>query len=331
MLRRAPARAARVGRSRVTSDGAGGAFEADGPFAREIAGLWWLMLVLGVAVFAVFAVALVAGLLRRRAAADPGRPEPGPRSLRRWVIGGGVVMPTAVLIVVLALTIDSMRAVPTTAPAGALRVEVVGHRWWWEIRYPGQGVVTANELHIPVDRPIELRLTSSDVIHSLWVPALGGKMDLLPDGVNTLVLEADEAGVHRSQCAEFCGLQHARMGLRVVAEPEDRFRSWLAANGQDARDPADAASARGRDVFREADCGSCHTVRGTDARGSGGPDLTHLASRQTIAALTRPLTRQNLAEWIADPDAIKRGVDMPATELRDEDLAALLDYLEGLR
>ncbi|MGH9032115.1 MAG: cytochrome c oxidase subunit II, partial [Acidimicrobiia bacterium] len=259
-------------------------FDTDGPVAEEIVGLWWFLLVLGIIVFVAFAVALAVALRRGRAGKEGG--EPTSRSLRRWVIGGGAVLPAVVLVVVLVFTVASMRALPADAPTHALRVEVVGHRWWYEIRYPDHGVVTANELHLPVDRPIELALTSDDVIHSFWVPALGGKLDMLPDRTNTLVLQADEIGEHRTSCAEFCGLQHARMRLLTVVETDDDFDAWVDANRTSAQEPGDAAAARGQDVYFDAGCASCHTVRGTQSVGTEGPDLTHLASRQTLGAVT---------------------------------------------
>jgi cytochrome c oxidase subunit 2 len=210
---------------------AAGSFDPQGPAAASMADLWWLMLWLGAAVFVVFLVLLAVGLLRRgRAHEDEdGGPPPDqdPVLTRRWLVAGGVVMPTAVLLVVFGATLRSMQAVPMEAPADALVVEVVGHQWWWEVTYPDTGVTVRNELHLPVGRPVALQMTSADVIHSLWVPALGGKMDLLPDGTNTLVLEADEPGVHHTQCAEFCGLHHTQMKLLVVAEPPDAFAAWL--------------------------------------------------------------------------------------------------------
>lgn len=306
-------------------------FDTDGPVADEIAGLWWVMLALGTGVFLVFIVALAVGLLggRRRGAHDGGPPQP--QSLRRWVLGGGVVMPTVVLVVVMVYTVVSMRALPPSAPDGALRVEVIGHRWWYEIRYPDDGVVTANELHLPAGRPIELRLSSQDVIHSFWVPALGGKLDMLPDRTNTLVLEADEVGEHRTLCAEFCGLQHTRMRLLTVVETDAEFVSWVEANRGDALEPSTPPQARGQTVFMDAGCGACHTVLGSDATGTAGPDLTHLARRRTIGAVTREQTRASLRDWIADPHDIKEGVLMPATALDEEDMDALLAYLDGLR
>lgn len=204
-----------------------GSFDPQGPVAAAMAELWWLMLALGAAVFVIFAVLLGVGLFRRRAAGE--QPD-GPSRARfgRWLVVGGVVVPLFIILVVFVATIRAMRWVPTNAPPDAMVVEVTGHQWRWEVHYPQQGISSTNELHLPVGRPVALRLTSADVIHSFWVPQLGGKMDLLPDGVNTLVLQADEPGTHRSQCAEFCGLRHADMKLTVVAEPAEQFESWVA-------------------------------------------------------------------------------------------------------
>jgi cytochrome c oxidase subunit II len=209
-----------------------GAFDPQGPVAGAMEDLWWLMFWLGTAVFVVFAVLLAIGLFRRRAAAES---EPGhaPAIFDRWLVVAGVVVPFVVVIVVLVASTGAMRWVPTSAPRDAMVVEMVAHQWWWEVRYPEQQITTRNELRIPVGQPINLQLTSADVIHSFWVPELAGKMDALPDGVNTLVLEADQPGEHQARCAEFCGLEHARMRLRVVAEPPDQFASWIA--DQEAR------------------------------------------------------------------------------------------------
>jgi cytochrome c oxidase subunit II len=213
---------------------ADGSLDPQGPVAETIADLWWLMLGLGVAVFVAFGVLLVVGLFRRRPAAEQESGRQAPKRFSRWIVGGGVVLPLIILVVVFGATVQAMRDVPDSAPSGALVVEVIGHQWWWEVRYPAEGITTTNELHLPVGRPVALRLTSADVIHSFWVPALAGKMDLLPDDVNTLVLQADEPGEHLSHCAEFCGLRHADMRMIVVAEPAERFTSWVA-DQQDRR------------------------------------------------------------------------------------------------
>jgi len=201
-----------------------GSFDPQGPVAAAMADLWWLMLWLGLAVFVVFAVLLGMGLFRRHEPNDAGRPGHG---FNRALVVGGVVLPLLVILVVFVATTRAMRWVPTSAPADAMVIEVTGHQWQWEVHYPEEGITTTNELHIPVGRSINLQLSSADVIHSFWVPELGGKMDALPDGVNTLVLEADQAGEHRTQCAEFCGLEHAGMKLLVVAEPAEQFESWI--------------------------------------------------------------------------------------------------------
>ena len=204
----------------------GGAFDPQGPVAEAMADLWWLMLWLGTAVFVVFAALLLGGLFRRRAAsASQEDRHPGATNV---LVGAGVVAPLLIILVVFVASTQAMRWVPTSAPANAMVIELVAHQWWWEVHYPEQQVTLRNELHLPVGRQVNLQLTSADVIHSFWVPELGGKMDALPDGVNTLVLQADRPGEHQSRCAEFCGLEHATMRLRVVAEPPDQFASWIA-------------------------------------------------------------------------------------------------------
>ena len=308
------------------------ALDPEGPVAESAAGLWWLMLALGAAIFVIFAVVLAVGLFRPR----PGdAPEAGPQPARRfgpWMVGGGVALPLVVITVVFGATVRAMRTVPTAAPPGALVVEIVGYQWWWEVRYPDEGITTANEMHIPVGRPVALRLTSADVIHSFWVPALGGKLDLLPDRTNTLVLEADEPGRHLNRCAEFCGLQHTLMGMDVVAEAPEAFAAWVADRQAPAIDPTETIAQRGRDVFSGAGgCASCHAVQGTGADGRKGPDLTHIASRASIGAAAAPNTPEHRARWVSDPHTIKRGVAMPRADLSEEELHAVLAYLGTLR
>jgi cytochrome c oxidase subunit II len=212
----------------MTAQPEGGVLDPQGPVSQAMADLWWLMLGLGGVVAVVVVVVLALGLFRRRPAAEQETGRERPNRFGRWFVVAGVVAPMVILLVVFGATVRAMRLVPTTAPSDALVIEVVGHQFWWEVRYPDAGVTVTNELHLPVGRPVNLQLTSADVIHSFWVPALAGKLDLLPDHPNTLVLEADQPGVHRGRCAEFCGLEHTKMVLTVVAEPEDRFVSWLA-------------------------------------------------------------------------------------------------------
>jgi cytochrome c oxidase subunit II len=212
----------------VTAQPGGGALDPQGPVSGAMADLFWLMLGLGGAVFVAVVVVLGLGLFRRRPVGEPQPDRQGRDSFGRWFVVGGVVVPLVILLVVFGATVRAMRFVPRTAPPEALVIEVVGHQFWWEVRYPEQGVTSRDELHLPVGRPVNLQLTSADVIHSFWVPELAGKLDLLPDRTNTLVLQADQPGRHTSRCAEYCGLEHTRMVLTVVAESEERYAAWVA-------------------------------------------------------------------------------------------------------
>jgi cytochrome c oxidase subunit 2 len=242
---------------------------------------------------------------------------------------------TIILFVFLVLDLSVGRAITRNPGPEALQVRVTGHQWWWEVQYrdslPQNWATTANEIHVPVGRPVVFELRSTDVIHSLWPPNLNGKRDLIPGNENSIWFQADSAGVYRGQCAEFCGHQHAKMGFLVIAEPQDSFRTWLAAQRDTAMTPTDSIALRGQEVFLSSSCVMCHTIAGTPAGSRIGPDLTHLASRRTIAAGTLPNTRGNLAGWIVNPQAIKPGVRMPSTRLDSDDLQALLTYLETLK
>ncbi len=257
----------------------------------------------------------------------------GERRLAAWGWGAtGVTI--AVLFGLLVASILTGRAVARFGAADALRVRVTGHQWWWELEYePGtpRRVKTANELHVPVGHPVQLLLESADVIHSLWVPSLHGKTDLIPGKHNRITIEADRPGEYRGQCAEFCGPGHARMAIAVVADDPAAFQAWLAGQRAAAVEPAAAEPRRGRDVFLAASCAACHTIRGTGATGARGPDLTHLASRESLAAGTLPRTRGHLGGWIENPPALKPGTSMPPSRLSPADLQALLSYLEALR
>ena len=248
-----------------------------------------------------------------------------------WIVGGGIVMPIVLLIGVFAHTLVTMRAISPAPAAEQMVIELVGNQWWWEVRYPTQQVTTANEIHIPTGRPVELRLTSEDVIHSFWVPELHGKIDLIPGRTTSLVLQADQPGEYRGQCAEFCGVQHAKMALIVVSETPEQFSAWLEAKARPAAEPSDPAALESKQVFLGSACAYCHTIQGTDATGKVGLDLTHLASRRTLASATLTNTRDHLAAWITDPQKIKPGNIMPAIDLAPDDLEALLTYLENLK
>jgi cytochrome c oxidase subunit 2 len=217
----------------------------------------------------------------------------------------------------------------------ALVIDVIGHQWWWEIQYqdatPSNIVTTANEIHIPVGRPVQINLKSADVIHSFWIPNLHGKKDAFPDHPTSIWLRADREGLFDGQCAEFCGYQHAQMRMQVVAEAPEKFQSWLQNQRQSAPEPKTDMQKKGQQVFLSSTCVVCHTILGTQARARLGPDLTHLASRQRIAAGTLPNTTGHLAGWIADPQRLKPGVRMPQNPLAPDDFRALLEYLESLK
>lgn len=248
------------------------------------------------------------------------------RLLVKWGIAG----PGIILALVLGASVMTSASVDRAAPDEALRIEVIGHQWWWEVRYPGNDFVTANEAHIPVGEEVTFRVTTEDVIHSFWVPPLGGKVDMIPGQTNELVLEADRSGTYTGRCAEFCGLQHAKMSFVVVAEERDDFDSWIAQQQRPASATASLSERAGEQVFLGSACVYCHAIEGTAASGRIGPDLTHLASRRTLGAGQVPNTRGNLAGWILDPQSIKPGNKMPPTNLDGPELQALLDYLESL-
>lgn len=248
------------------------------------------------------------------------RPRLGEHGL---VVAGGVALPVVALTALLVYSLhvsDRVRAQATDA----LRIEVIGHQWWWEVRYPDHpGAVSANEIHVPAGRPVQLELVSRDVIHSFWVPQLAGKIDVLPEQRNRLGFRAEAPGTYRGQCAEFCGAQHARMRLLVIAQPPAAFAQWLARQQRPAAAPATAAQARGREQFLGRACAQCHTVRGTPAAGRVGPDLTHVGARRTLGAVSLANTPANRKAWIAGNQSIKPGNRMP--EFRDLEAGALAD------
>ena len=304
------------------------ALDPQGPAAASLDRLLLgFVLVLG-GIWLCVMLVLAAGLWRR-AAATPGTA----RRRSAWAVGGACA---ATVLVVSGLTLASYLA-SRAAPLGQdepLVIRVRGLQWWWEVVYPGadgQDLVTANEIHIPVGRPVRIELSAADVIHSFWVPNLAGKQDMIPGRDNVLTFTAWEAGTYRGQCAEFCGMQHARMAFLVVAESQESFDRWRAAQEAEAAAPAGEEEAMGRQVFEQKPCGACHTIRGTEARGTTGPDLTHIASRQYLAAGVLPMTRGALAAWTADPQTIKPGNNMPLVPLTAAELQAVSAWLASLR
>lgn len=250
-----------------------------------------------------------------------------------WIVGGGLIFPVVVLsaLLVYALAIGNALSMSATCAAP---IQVIGKRWWWDVRYmtPEGEAILANELHIPVGRPIELALTTEDVIHSFWVPSLAGKVDMIPGRVNRIVLDASTAGVYRGQCAEYCGGPHALMAFYVVVEPEDEYRAWLARQALPAAEPATPALLQGREQFMQGGCAACHAIRGTSAAGRLGPDLTHVGSRRSLAAGTLANHIGTLAGWIVDSQTVKPGNLMPNMNVfSGEELRALAAYLASLQ
>ncbi len=320
--------------------GAPSVLDPRGPGAARIADLWWVMLVLALLVFALV-LGILLTILRRPQISDAAATTDSVMMAdggtgRRWIIWGGIVLPVIILAIVFGFTMYTHAAIDASQTSPAVTIDVTGRRWWWEVEYMEQGVTTANELRIPIGVPVQINLESADVIHSFWVPQLHGKMDAIPGSTNRIVIQADEAGVYRGECAEFCGLQHAHMGFMVVAESQEAFETWIAEQQQPAAAPSEDLAMRGQEVFLEAGCAYCHMVRGLDDSHIDasdidlGPDLTHLNSRLTIAGATLTNNRGNLAGWIVDPQHIKPGVLMPVNRIESQDLQALLAYLESL-
>lgn len=310
--------------------------------AHDTAVLGWWLIGTAIAVTVAIIVILLLALRRGRA---PGTGRHGDPSVAhgggRWqVVSGvswiyvGVPITVVILLATFGGTLANIRSgrIPHRAP---ITLDVTAHQWWWEIRVrdsvPDDGFETANEVHVPVGVPVHVRLQTADVIHSFWVPELAGKMDVIPGQLNETWLRADHAGTYRGACAEYCGLQHAHMAFVVVADPPARYRAWAAAQRADAPPPPAAGAVHEGEAVFATTCGSCHAVRGTDALGRLGPDLTHLASRMTIAAGLLDNTRANLIPWVRDAQAMKPGVLMPVMDLKQRDIDHVVAYLQTLR
>ena len=294
-----------------------------------------VFLIVAALVWIAVVIVLCVAMLRRKRGAD--QPllldQPFERTSGRVVF----VLGLATLVIVLGLSIVSYAGQRTVfaKDENALTLKIIGHQWWWEVRYendsPNRSFVTANEIRIPAGQPVKVELESADVIHSFWVPSLTGKMDLITGQKNELQFTAKNAGVYRGQCAEFCGLQHAHMAFAVLALSPDEFSRWRDHENQSASSPTDQLGRQGEQLFRARGCALCHTVRGTLAGGQFGPDLTHIGSRTTVAAGTLPMSSATLAAWIADPEHIKPGNQMPKMPLQSGELIAILHYLEQLK
>ncbi len=288
--------------------------------AGEIATLWWVMFgVLGAVFVVVMGLTAMAVLVRRTGSERKGM---------RFVAVGGIAVPSVVLVGLLVYSLQVTLAV--RGPAEGVLVQVTGHQWWWDVRYPGLDIVTANEIYIPAGEPVLLELKSADVVHSFWVPNLHGKMDMLPEVTNRFWIRAEEPGNWRGQCAEFCGRQHALMALEVVALPAEEWERWVAERRRPHPAPETPELLRGEKLFFSNSCHTCHAIRGTAADGRTGPDLTHIGSRLTLGAGTVGNGAGNLAGWLANPQAIKPGNKMPRSYMDGDELQALVDYLGTL-
>lgn len=309
--------------------------DPQGPQSEHLSKLIWIFTIISAVIWLAVMAVLLVGVLRRA----PERPDPltlrvstERRSL--WAVGGAAAATLLTVIALTAISYWSQRQLYAKSPAG-LVVKITGHQWWWDILYesdnPDEVVATANELYIPAGEPITLKLAASDVIHSFWVPSLMGKQDLIPGQDNELRFTASRPGIYRGQCAEFCGWQHAHMGIMAVVLPKDQFESWRKAQTAPAATPNDPTRQKGAALFQSKACVMCHTVRGTPAGSRVGPDLTHFASRKSIASATLPMSRGNIAAWVVDPQGIKPGTNMPNVSLAPDEIDPLVSYLEGLR
>jgi cytochrome c oxidase subunit 2 len=304
-------------------------FQPRSDFATGLDGLFWNIFWWAVGVFVVVETLLMIAIVRYRARA--GAPAPKPVHGHTFLEIGWTLAPALILVFIAVPTMRTIFSTAGHAPEGALRVEVIGHQWWWEYRYPTLGISAVNELYVPVGSAVQLEMTSADVIHSFWAPGLGGKRDVIQGRTTRIAFRADSAGEYWGQCAEFCGASHANMRLRVLVQSDSLFQRWV-----DAQRAAPAAPARGspeekgQQVFRRSACIGCHTITGI-ANAKVGPDLTHVGGRATIAGALFPNTAESLRRWIQNAPALKPGALMPPQNVSGEDLDALVAYLQSLK
>ena len=334
MTRRRPAVLALVAVASLTLAGCGGDQSTLNPKSeqsRHIANLWWGMLIAAGIVFLGAVAMLIVAWVRRA----PGLPFLGEREgfSNGLVVAFGAVFPVIALVALFIIAnVDVIDTTAAPVPGSTqMTIHVIGHQWFWEVRYPGSAAVTANEIHIPTGTRVNVVATTEDVIHSFWVPQLNRKIDMVPGRTNRVLLYSAKPGVFRGQCAEFCGLQHAHMSFAVFADPPDRFRAWLANQARPRRAPATAVLRGGEQTFMSSQCASCHTIRGTQAQGAVGPDLTHFGSRTTLAGYMLANNPNELARWIEDPQHIKPGNKMPALGLTKAQIGQIVPYLESLK
>jgi cytochrome c oxidase subunit 2 len=307
--------------------------------ALDIGRLFWVFFWLSWVIFALVTVATAVACWRARSSGGAEREEHPEDPLVERKLCRAVVASTATSVVILlgllVASVASGRGLSDLGREAPVTIQVTAHQWWWEVKYPGptvdQSFATANELHVPTGRNVRIVLQSADVIHSFWVPSLTGKRDLIPNRTTVVAFRVDGNGAYPGRCAEFCGVEHARMDLTVVAESPAAFERWRASQRAPAAPPSTPEATHGEAVFMSNTCVSCHRIAGTAALATVGPELTHLASRGSLAAGALPRTRRSTVDWVRDPQRFKPGAHMPATPLSDTDAAALADYLDSLR
>jgi cytochrome c oxidase subunit 2 len=308
-----------------------------GPAAERLAALGWFVLITFIVAISATLVILVWALARRRGSLADHAPADIAGG-QRWILVGGALIPAIVLGTLFVVTLRTMSAFPlheTEGPGHPIDMRIVGRQWWWQATYegglPSDQFIVPTEFHIPVGRPVSIALETRDVIHSFWVPKLHGKVDLLPGRVNYIQIQADEPGVYRGECAEYCGMQHAHMILLIVAEPEEDYRRWVAHQRRAASVPASDEAREGQQLFLRNACVLCHRIAGTPALGTVGPDLTHVATRRLIAGGMLNNDTANLTAWVTHAQALKPGSEMPnITAFTGEELNALVAYLKSL-
>jgi cytochrome c oxidase subunit 2 len=299
------------------------------PGASDIASLHNLIMAIAVVIFVIVEGLLLYSVFRFRRRSDSEMP--------RQIYGSvpveiaWTVAPAIIVLILMFLTFRTMRTVAEPPPSNTVHVQVVGHQWWWEFRYPDLGIVTANELHVPVGEVVRFELESADVIHSFWVPQLAGKTDAIPGRKTQTWFRADAPGTYQGQCAEFCGAQHGQMRFQVIAEPQETFDAWAEQQAAGPVEVTGELAQQGQDLFFQSACVGCHTIQGTQAQGQTGPNLTHVGSRQTIVADLLENTPENMARWIHNPQEVKPDNLMPNLNLTQEEVDALVAYLQSLK
>lgn len=311
------------------TDSPGSIFSPASPEAQAISNLFVITLWICAVIFVVVAGLIGYSLAKYRwkeGVTDPVQIAGNKKVELIWT-----AIPVGIVILLFALTLRAMGHADPAPPPGEPDLVIVGHQWWWEIRSPKLGYITANEIHIPVGKPMSIRLDTTDVLHEFWVPRLGRKMTTVPLANNHLWLRADQPGVYEGDCTEYCGTQHAWMRFQVIAESQDKYDAWVRQQQQPANEDVTGAAARGRHDFLTLTCVNCHTISGVGGTSNAGPDLTHVASRAYLASRLLPYTRENLRKWLANPQAVKPGTLMPNFKLNDQQLDELVAYLNSLQ